>query len=851
VRPAAWNAEAGGENMTSDVAAAEQENRELFVARFGVGLWLFLVALGLFALADVRLADGGSTATRAVRVVQFLLVGWASWATRRRPAPERLAAVAVVFISGIYVTSATAGYLRGDAVTQPITDLVIAFGTATTLPWTPWHQLVSVLVAMLAIGGNVYFVKGGLAEVTAHVAAGVVVAFATSVYIAWQLDRHRRARDRAERALRQSEKRFRALVEHAPDVITIVDRDLIILYESPPLEAVVGFRPEEVCETSVLDYVHPDDLEAVTAGIESIRRDGESRVLECRCRRKDGAWIDVEGICTNLYEDPSVGGMVINWRDVSERKRSEAERAVYMGELAAARDEALSSTRAKSDFLANMSHEIRTPMNAIIGMTDMALDTELTAEQQDYLSTVRSSAIALLGLLNDVLDYSKIEAGKLSIETVDVDLRAIVDDVAELFARAAAQKGLEMVCAIDPVLPERLRGDPVRLRQVLTNLVGNAVKFTERGEVVIELRVVRATVGGVSLEIAVADTGIGIAPEHREAIFESFTQADMSTTRRFGGTGLGLAISRQLAELMGARIAVESELGRGSRFRLELTLPMAGPVDAPQLPAGFTPPRVLIVDPNAAARGALRRQLAHWLCPVGEAASGGEAFDMLLRGRYQLALVAVRLGDMTADDLALAVGARPHLADLRLVLCAASIGRSPDGGRFVGVLAKPWRRTALLRTVVDARGEPRAGQTPVIYARINALRVLLVEDNATARRVAAGMLERLGVSVDAVTNGREAVAAVGHTTYDVVLMDVQMPEMDGFEATRRIRAAERPGAPIPIVAMTAHAMVGDRERCLAAGMSDYLAKPVRPADLERVLARWAPRPEPVLTARSA
>jgi len=832
--------------MTTDTAPAEREEHELLLARFHVGLWVFVVALGLFALADVRLAHGGSTATHLVRVVQFLLVGWASWINRRHPGPSRLNATAVLFISGIYLTSATAGYLRGDAVTQPITDLVIAFATATTLPWGPWPQLATVLVALLAIGLNVYFVKGGLSEVTAHVVAGVVVAFVTSVYIAWQLDRYRRARAHAEHALRQSEKRFRALVERAPDVITIVDRDAVVRYESPPVEVVLGYRPEEVCGTPALDYVHPDDLGAVNAALDSIRRGGGSRLIECRFRRKEGAWIHAEGICTNLYDDPSVGGMVFNWRDVSERKRAEEERALYMRDLAQARDEALSSTRAKSEFLANMSHEIRTPMNAIIGMTDMALDTELTAEQRDYLSTVRSSALALLALLNDILDYSKIEAGKLAVETVDLDLRAIVEDVAELLARAAAEKGLELVCAIDPDLPERLRGDPLRLRQVLTNLVGNAVKFTERGEVVIEVRVLRATMGGVSLEIAVADTGIGIPPEHREAIFESFTQADMSTTRRFGGTGLGLAISRQLAELMGARIGVESEVGRGSRFWLELTLATAAAAeDAPRLPAGSPPPRVLIADPNAASRRALRRQLGHWGCAVSEAASGGEARDALAGGHHELALVAARLGDMSAEDLALAVGASERLADVRLVLSATGgtrFRREVEGARFASVLARPWRRAALFRSLLDVLGEPLAEiPGPPSCADVRGLRVLLVEDNASGRRVAVRMLRQLGAEVDAVMNGREAVAAVARTTYDVVLMDVQMPEMDGFEATRQIRALATPdAAPLPIVAMTAHAMLGDRERCLAAGMNDYLAKPVRRVDLERVLARWTP-----------
>ena len=831
--------------MTSDAIAVERSEYELLLGRLRVGLSVVFVALVLFALADVRLAHGGSTGTHVVRIVQFVLLGAASWANRRRPSLEALILVSIAFVSGIYVTSATAGALRGDAVTQPITDLVIAFATATTLPWGVGPQLASVVVALLAIAGNVAVVKGGFAAVPPHVIAGVVVAFLTSVYIAWQLERYRHERDQAEQALRQSERRFRALVEGAPDVITILDGDGVIQYSSPAVEHVLGYQPEELCGRRGLDFVHPDDYDTAAAVLGALRDHAGRMPLECRCRRKDGGWVHADATCTNLLADPTVAGIVINWRDVTERAR-------YMRDLAEARDQALSSTRAKSEFLANMSHEIRTPMNAIIGMTDLALDTELNAEQRDYLSTVRSSAIALLALLNDILDYSKIEAGKLAVERVDLDVRAVVEDVAELLARSAADKGLELIAAVDPALPERLRGDPLRLRQVLTNLVGNAVKFTERGEVVVSARVVRTTAAGVILHLAVADTGIGIPPDRQEAIFESFTQADMSTTRRFGGTGLGLAISRQLVELMGGRIGVVSEPGRGSTFWIELALP-AAPAAADETPPPTGSPRALVADPNAASRGALGAELAAWGCLVTASASRSETLAALATGHYDVAFVAAQIGDVSPAAVVAAVpGARA--ATTRLVLCAAdgSALRTGAAAPFAAALAKPWRRAALRRTLVAALGaSPVDGAAP-LDRRVgpSGVRVLLAEDDAASRRVVLSILERAGAHVDVVRNGREAVDAFSRAAYDVVLMDIQMPEMDGFEATRRIRAEERNrGGHVRIVAITAHAMPGDRERCLAAGMDDYVTKPIRLADLDRLLER--PEHAPVADAAAA
>ena len=403
-----------------------------------------------------------------------------------------------------------------------------------------------------------------------HLLTGIAIAYLVSIYIAYQLQHYRAERDDAEGALRASEERFRALIERGSDTITIVDAVGSILYESPSIERVLGYRPEELIGRPVLDYIHPDDVARVRSLALGAR---ETASMECRSRRKDGTWCDIEAVARNLLDYPAVRGIVINWRDVGERKRAEHERAVYMRDLAEARDTALAATRAKSDFLANTSHEIRSPMHVFIGMTDMALDTNLEPEAREYLGRARSAAVALLAIINEILDLSKIEAGKLEIESGPLDVGATIREIVHLLEPSAAAKGLALACRVDAGLHRELAGDAGRLRQVLTNLVENAIKFTERGQVAIEARAVRETPSHVAVLFAVRDTGIGIAPERQTAVFESFTQADGSTTRKYGGTGLGLTISRRLVELMGGELRLESTVGRGSTlsFTLDLT----------------------------------------------------------------------------------------------------------------------------------------------------------------------------------------------------------------------------------------------------------------------------------------
>ncbi len=532
----------------------------------------------------------------------------------------------------------------------------------------------------------------------------------------------------------------------------------------------------------------------------------------------------------------------VSYEDITERKQAEVE-------LSGARDAALELARTRSEFLANMSHEIRTPLNAMVGMTNLLMESPLTDEQREMAGTASRSGDALLGIVNDILDFSKIESGKMTLETVDFDLRSAVDGALEILQARAQAKGLVLSGMYDEGVPTSLRGDPTRLRQILINLVANAVKFTEKGEVVVRASLVRNTSERAEVRLAVSDTGIGIPPESLRRLFQAFTQADTSTTRKYGGTGLGLAISKRLVELMGGEIGVESEVGSGSTFWCRIPFERTRESAAPAAKDRLAGTLVLIVDANASNRQILQHHALSWKMKVDAMADSSKALDLLRKNAqsgnpYRLLLLDTAAGS-EALEFALKIKADPSLTGLRVVTVTPS-GKPLDAEvrRAAGILAsvtKPVREGALFDALLSAlSGGPRSpsSSTEASPAEKRYFRLLLVEDNPVNQRVAQLQLGKLGYSADVAGSGTEALKAFGERTYDLIFMDCHMPDMDGFEATAEIRKLEGGDRRTPVVAMTADALEGDREKCLAAGMDDYLSKPVDMKKLGEILRRW-------------
>ena len=679
-----------------------------------------------------------------------------------------------------------------------------------------------------------------------------------------------------EAALRESNDRFDQLAEQSRTLVWEVDAHRRFTYASHAARAVLECEPDELVRHARLCELHPKNGRDAfrNALLEHFARKEPFVNLEHLATTKSGKeiWLSTNGI-PMLDPDGNLLGYRGSLTNVTERKRTENELIEINKYLeittARANDLAIQAevaNYAKGDFLANMSHEIRTPMNGVIGMTGLLLGTDLTDEQRRYAEIVRTSAESLLGLINDILDFSKIEAGKLELEILDFNLESLLDDFAATLALRAHDKGLELVCWAEPSVPTLLRGDPGRLRQILTNLAGNAIKFTKTGEVAIRVSLERQNDSHVFLRFCVRDTGIGIPPDKIGLLFNKFMQADASTTRQYGGTGLGLAISKQLAEKMGGQAGVSSELGKGSEFWFTVRLAKQpdAPPTPPPTPAELRDVRVLVVDDNATNREILRVRLAERGMRPAEALDGPSALQALYlaldaNDPFRLAVLDMQMPGMDGASLGRAIQADPRLKNVRMVMLT-SLGARGDAKRFedigfAGYLTKPVRHQDLFGVLSLALADPSAAPSarPIAtrHSAREALptfknskaRILMAEDNVTNQQVALGILKNLGLHADAVANGREAVDALRSIPYDLVLMDVQMPEMDGYEATRAIRDPQTrlPNPAVPIIAMTANAMQGDRNTCLEAGMDDYVAKPIAPRALADALSKWLPK----------
>ncbi len=662
-------------------------------------------------------------------------------------------------------------------------------------------------------------------------------------------------RQQVKAELHLSEKMCNFMAKTAQDGIIVTNQEGCATFWNPAAERIFGYTSEDVTGIRLQQLLGPPaDGRDFIVDMTELQRSGSGPLAgstaEFTAIRKDGTRVLVEVSVSSTRNVHGEWNTLSIVRDITERKHWEES-------LKKAKEAAESASKAKSQFLANMSHEIRTPLNGILGMMELLSTEPLSDRQMRFLQMTRSSGDALLSVINDILDFSKIEAGRMELSFIEFDLRHLLEDVTGLFTESANRKGLELMYILEDDVPLLLFGDAYRIRQILVNLVGNGLKFTERGEVVIRVEMPARQEGKLLLKFQVSDTGIGLPEQMQRHIFDAFSQADGSVTRHFGGTGLGLAIAKQLAQMMGGTIGVESQPGQGSRFWFTIRVEekkTLKPEKDPVIRKSLDGMRVLVVDDNETNLTILCHQLSRLGAEADRADNGRRALNMLQSAvwrsnPYHFAILDVMMPGMNGFDLARAISMDASLDDMRLIILA-----SPDvsqaekealGSRVDAYLTKPIRQTELLNamrskdaedTTRDGKGDDNIMKPPATL-RFNGRRILLVEDNEVNQEVGKAMLESLDCTVEVAANGHECLQRIDGSAYDLILMDCQMPELDGYETTTIIRQQESGQTHIPILALTAHAMEGDRDTCLAAGMDDYLSKPFTKKQLGEALCR--------------
>jgi PAS domain S-box-containing protein len=648
------------------------------------------------------------------------------------------------------------------------------------------------------------------------------------------------------------EERFRLISETLPIGIFELDKNGLCIYTNSHWQRLFGVTLEESFLLDWRQFIHPEEREEISAEWAKTFETFRTFDRDCRVISKDGRLFWAHLRSSPIFTDAGVHftGTV---EDITERKEAEKE-------LQEAKEIAEIANRAKSLFLANMSHEIRTPLNGVVGMAGLLAETELNAEQAEYANIIKVSADSLLFLINDILDYSKIEAGQLELECIDFDLRLTVEDTIDVVALKVHEKGLELGCVIDLEVPSLVTGDPARIRQILINLIGNATKFTHKGNIIIRVNQEDETETHTTIRFHVSDTGIGISREKMDRLFQSFSQLDTSISRKYGGTGLGLAISKQLAEMMGGHIGVESEEGKGSTFWFTVLLQKQKRegISEKTIFNKLEEIRILNIDDNITSRHLLGEQLKALDCRFDAVTNGPSGLTRLQQASrtddpYQIVIINKQMRSMDPETLGRMIKSDPESGNPALVMVTAmgqrgDVPHLQDLG-FSAYLSKPIKPSQLaacLLSVTDRPFETPSESTPPLITRHTIeedkkrnIHILLAEDNKVNQKLTTRILEKLGYSIDTVSNGKEAIRAISETPYDLVLMDVQMPKLDGIDATRIIRNAQSKmfNPQLPIIAMTAHAMKGDKEKCLEAGMDEYISKPINPQELFNAIER--------------